>query len=392
MTSQEALQSAIELSIASVTGNGTTKVSLNCQYPIFDIALDVNLKFDILIYPTVEFPINKIIAVKIGSNPQAFFTVSSNSKALWLSELMGITRELFNIKVTETIEFEFQNPELVQFKLITALDGNFGNAIDIVNNGLTSEQFLIKATSINPSDESSVSAIRNAIDNTTSVVTNNGTNVITVNNIYPIFGSQLPMTYIVDSLITFEKILPMGSEIFIKHNGVFYKKVITTKNFKNIWFSDLVEDTRGALFSKVTEEYEFTFVYDQSINIKLITGELTNFTNCNVVVNQLTYGLFEVANSNSLISNPIILNDCNFVITYEDYERIIKSARLELGNDQYINIDYVMDNSTTPPKKYMRISHLDENYNVEINLLMDMKGIVNYLELLKDMARGLYVK
>lgn len=233
----------------------------------------------------------------------------------------------------------------------------------------------------------SVLALRDAIDNTKTIVIGNGTNVLTITNEYPIFGEALSKTFVMDNIITFSKAIPIGTEIYIKKDGVYLKTYTATSNIKNIYMSDILGVPKEVLYTKVNEVYEFSFVYDQIINNKVITGELIDFTYANIVVNQLARGLFELSDSNTLEDIPVDVNTCNFVITYEDYDESIKNAKLDLGNEQYINASFVTDDSTTPPISLVKLSHIDGVYNTEIDLIMDGVAINNYINLLRDFGR-----
>lgn len=236
-------------------------------------------------------------------------------------------------------------------------------------------------------DESAVASIRHAIDNTTTVITGNETNIITIANTYPIFGTALPQLFVMDNLITFSKTLQMGTEIYIKKDGVFIKTVNTKSNIKNIWLSDLLDVSRELLYTKVSEVYELTFVYNQYINNQIIIGELTNFTYANIVANQLTQGLYEIANAKTLDILPVTTNDCDFTVVYDDYNNAIKTATLDLGNGQSINLSLIEDVSTTPSTTLVKLNCNDIVYNVDINMVFDSKGISDYISLIRDFAR-----
>jgi hypothetical protein len=295
-----------------------------------------------------------------------------------------------NTKITEDIEFIFSAPQLLKFMNITALPTYFGNAVDILTLGLSSEQFLVGATSINPADENSLSALRNAIDLTDTIVNDNGKNILTIKNTYPTFGTAISLTFVVDNLITFKDTQKMGTQVHIKKDGVFIKDYTFTKNIKHIYLSEILGIARELLYTKVSEEYEFSFVYDTFLNNQIITGELTNFPYANLVANSpIAYNLFELANAKALASIPIETNDCNFTVVYDQYEKSMVSATLELNSGQNVLIEYVLDNSVTPPKKYMKMSHNDTVFNVSIEILTDLSGIENYITLLRDFGRGL---
>jgi hypothetical protein len=392
MTNTEALQLAISGSNTALFNNGTTDVKLQCTYPTsYDVSLDSNLVVDLLIEASVQFASGLKIEVLKNSVSLGVFTISSDTKAFYLSTLIGGTREKLSIKTTEELELIFTTPQLIKTKLITALDSDFVSVNTLLSSGLSSNMFLIHETLIDPSDENVVLALRNVMDNSKCTVTGNGTNVITIKNEFPIMGTALSKTLCFDALITFYNVLPFGTDIYIKKNGS-YVKTVTVKSSinKSIWLSTLLDIPRELLYTKVNEEYELDFVYNQTLNVKLLTGELSNFGLANIIASQPSnFGLFQLADSNSFSNIPVSINKCNFIIDYEDYAKVLKSAVLQINDAQSMNIEYVTDNTVSPSKKYVRIHNIDSSFNMEIELLLDIDGLKTVVDLLRDFGRGI---
>jgi hypothetical protein len=138
--------------------------------------------------------------------------------------------------------------------------------------------YLLHETVIDPSDENSLLSIRNEINNDKTEVTGNGTNVITITNSYVApHGSALPKDFVVDNLLTFKDTVSMGTQVFVKKNGVHIKTYTFLNNTKFIWLSDILNTTREALYTKVNEVYELSFIYNQYINRQLESGYYREF-------------------------------------------------------------------------------------------------------------------
>ena len=372
--------------------NGTQIISIISTFPEIDSTFDVNLLEDLYIESLNGFKASETIGVTINGGTQSSFTISSDTKAIWLSELIGVARStvLSKSKLTDTIQFDFTSNKLLKFISVVANSSDFLSANVVQTSGLGSNMYNVGESDVSPKDENMLSALRDAINNTKTVVTNNNTNVITITNTYPIFGTALDKILLEDALITFAKSLNIGTQIYVKKDGNHINTYTTKTNLKYIWLSDLLNiSSRDFLYQKTNEVYELTFVYDTQINCQIIAGQLTNFPSASVVGMALTQNLFELSNAKALANVPIEANDCIFTVDYDSYDNSIKSAKLKINEQQEIDLSFVEDNSNTTPKYLVKLSNIDNLYNVSIDLVMDGKAMIDYITIVRDFARKL---
>jgi len=371
--------------------NGTSSISIQENFPIFDSNFPVDYLVDLLITSMNGFTSGETIEVLIDNVSLGSFSVGTTpDKAIWLSELIGLTsREILSSKpITQNIELKFSSNKLLKFILVSAKASDYVSAITTYNNILTiSNNYVLAETEIQSRDESSVGAIADAVSNSKTEITGNNTNVITIKNTFPIWGTALPKAFVIDNLIIFSKLLPMNTEIYIKKDGIPIKTYKTTTNLKCTYLSDILGVSKELLYTKVNEEYELNFVYPQFINNQILTGELTDFSVASVMATQLQQNIFELSNSHTLDDAPVNTNDCNFIVTYDSYDRSIKSAELQLNNQQSITLSFLTDNSESSPIPLVKLSNLDNLYNTEISLVMDGQAIQDYLTIIRDFAR-----
>jgi hypothetical protein len=368
--------------------NGMASIQLVCTYPSFDISFDSTLLEDLYIESLNGFKASESITVSINGTSIGSFTISADTKAIWLSELTGISRTQLSLKTTETIQFDFSNTKLLKFILVSATSTNFISASIVQTSGLDSNMYKLAESEIANKDENSLSALRSVIDTTKTTITGNSTNVVTITNEFETFGSALDKTLVEDCLITFNKSINIGTQIYIKKDGTYLNTYTAKSNVKSIWLSDLLGlSTREYLYNKINETYELTFIYDQQINCQVICGDNTNFISASVASVQLTQNLYELANAKALENVAVSIDDCNFILTYDSYDNSIKSAILQLNDQQEINLSFVTDNSGITPKYLVKLSNVDNLYNVSIDLVMDERAIINYLTLIRDFAR-----
>ena len=373
----------------STLNNCTSDITASITYPTFDPTFDNTLNVDLLITSLNGFTVGETVEVLIDSVSKGAFTLTNtNLNAIWLSELTGISRTLLMNEVSKTIEFKFSVDKVLQFKLISAKEVDFPVSSVTYSNGISNAMYLLAQTEVQSIDEKSVSAISNAITNTTTAITNNDKNIITITNTYPsVFGYAFPKAYVLDNLLSFKTTLPLGTEIYVKHNGVHVATYITKINLKSIWLSDILGIARELVYTKVNETYELSFVYNQYINNKLIMGELSNFTFAKDVNIQIPNALFLMANAKTLDNIETIVNDTSFIVTYDESGNNIKSATLDLGNGQSLNLDFVVDASTTPSKTLVKINCNDSVFNVDIDMIFNSEGISNVIGKYRDFAR-----
>jgi hypothetical protein len=105
---------------------------------------------------------------------------------------------------------------------------------------------------------------------------------------------------------------------------------------------------------------------------------------------QLTQNLFELSNAHALDNVATETNDCIFTVDYDKYDNSIKSAKLKINDQQEVDLDYIKDNSGIVPKYYVRLSNIDNLYNVSIDLIMDSAAIADYITIIRDFARKMY--
>jgi hypothetical protein len=335
------------------------------------------------------FTVGETVEVLVDTVSKGTFTLTSaNPNAIWLSELTGIARTPLMNEVSKTIEFKFNVDKVLQFKLISAKEVNFPVSSVTYSNGVSSEMYLLAQTEVQSIDEKSVSAISNAITNTKTEISGNDTNTITITNTYPSdFGCAFPKTYVLDNLLSFKTTLPLGTEIYVKKNGNHIVTYVTTSNLKSLWLSTVLGVARELVYTKSSEIYELSFVYNQFVNNKVIMGELSNFTFAKDVDNQIPNALFLMANARTLDNVTVIANDTSFIVTYEDNGDNIKSATLDLGNGQSLNLDFVVDTSVTPNKTLVRVNANDSVFNVDIDMIFTNDGISNVIEKYRTFAR-----
>jgi hypothetical protein len=372
------------------TGNGTNTIIASINFPSFDSTFDQNILEDLLIYSANGFATNENVNITINGVTNSY-VINTTGHSVWLSEVIGATsRNILASKANEVITFEFTSTKLLEFMVISAYSSDYIDANSTYSGISTATNYyLLCSTEIQSKDENSLSALRSVIDTSKTTITGNGTNVIVITNTFETFGSALDKTLVVDNLIMFNKSLNINTQIYIKKDGVHIDTYTVKACTKSIWLSDLLGGvSRDFLYTKAnTETYELTFIYDQYINNQIIVGELTNFTSASVASVQLTQNLFEVANSKTLVNIPIAVDDCNFVITYDSNDNSIKSAVLELNDQQQIDVSFVTDNSGTTPKYLVKLSNVDQLYNISIDLIMDSQAIITYLTLIKNFAR-----
>lgn len=380
------------------TNNGATSITLQENFPVFDSTFSTDYLVDLLIVSMNGFTSGETFEVLIDGISQGTFSVgTSPTKALWLSELLGLaTRDILSSKPsTQTIQFNFSSTKLLKFILVSAKASDYISAIDTYNNISTiSNTFVLAETDIQSKDENSLSALRSCIDESKTTITGNGTNTINITNAFSSMGTALDKTLVVDSLITINNGLNIGTQIYIKKDNNYLTTFTATSNIKAIWLSDLLGLTsRDFLYTKsaTTEVYELTFIYDQSINCQVITGLNSNFTTASVASVQLTQNLYELANANALDGISISVDDCNFTVTY-DSDNKVKSATFQINDQQEINYSFITDNSGDTPKYLVKQSNVDNLYNIEIALIMDSESIINQLNMLREFAREMYNK
>ena len=373
----------------STLNNASNSPQVSIVYPTFDATFDSTLNVDMLITSLNGFTTNETVEVLIDSVSKGTFTLTSaNPNAIWLSELTGIARTPLKNEVSKTIEFKFNVDKVLQLKLISAKEVDFPASSVTYSNGISSAMYLLGQTEVQSIDEKSVSAISNAITNTKTEISGNDTNTITITNTYPSdFGFAFPKTYVLDNLITFKTTLPLGTEIYVKKNGNHVATYVTTSNLKSIWLSTVLGTARELVYTKSNEIYELSFVYNQFVNNKVIMGELSNFTSAKDVDNQIPNALFLMANAKTLDNVTVIANDTSFVVTYEDNGDNVKSATLDLGNGQSLNLDFVVDTSVTPNKTLVRVNANDSVFNVDIDMIFNNDGISNVIEKYRTFAR-----
>lgn len=372
--------------------NGTQTISIISTFPEIDSTFDVNLLEDLYIESLNGFKASETIGVTINGGTQSSFTISSDTKAIWLSELIGVTRATVLSKsiTTDTIQFDFTSNKLLKFILVVANSLDFLSASVVQTSGLGSNMYNVGESDVSPKDENMLSALRDAINNTKTIVTNNNTNVITITNTYPTFGSALDKTLLEDALITFAKSLNIGTQIYIKKDGNHINTYITKSNLKYIWLSDLLNiSSRDFLYQKTNEIYELTFVYDTQINCQIIAGELTNFPSASVAGMSLTQNLFELSNAKALANIPVETNNCIFSIDYDSYDNSIKSAKLKINEQQEVYLSFVEDHSSDIPKYFIKLSNVDNLYNISIDLVMDLTATKDYITIIRDFGRKL---
>ena len=373
----------------STLNNASNSPQVSIVYPTFDATFDSTLNVDMLITSLNGFTTNETVEVLIDSVSKGTFTLTSaNPNAIWLSELTGIARTPLKNEVSKTIEFKFNVDKVLQLKLISAKEVDFPVSSVTYSNGISSAMYLLGQTEVQSIDEKSVSAISNAITNTKTEISGNDTNTITITNTYPSdFGFAFPKTYVLDNLITFKTTLPLGTEIYVKKNGNHIATYVTTSNLKSIWLSTVLGVARELVYTKSNEIYELSFVYNQFVNNKVIMGELSNFTFAKDVDNQIPNALFLMANAKTLDNVTVIANDTSFVVTYEDNGDNVKSATLDLGNGQSLNLDFVVDTSVTPNKTLVKVNANDSVFNVDIDMIFNTDGISNVIEKYRTFAR-----
>jgi hypothetical protein len=369
--------------------NGNTSIQLICTYPSsFDVSFDSTLLEDMYIESLNGFQTNEVITVSINGTSIGDFTISTDTKAIWLSELIGlVTREQLSLKVSETIQFDFSSNKLLKFILASATSSNFISTSIIQTSGLGSNMYNLAESDIESQDESSVGAISNAIAETKTEIIGNNSTTIQIKNTYPVWGTALPKSFVMDNLIVFSKLLPMNTEIYIKKDGIPVKTYKTTANIKCVYLSDILGISKEFLYTKVSEEYELNFVYPQFINNQILTGELTDFSIASVMAVQLQQNIFELENSHTMEDAPVTTNDCNFVVTYSSYDRSIESAELQINAQQTISLSFLTDTSGDIPVPLVKLSNIDNLYNTEISLVMDGNAIIDYLTIIRDFAR-----
>jgi hypothetical protein len=396
---------AIATNINDLTGNvgliclnnGTSSVSIQSNFPVFDSSFPTDYLVDVLITSMNGFTPNETIEVLVDTVSMGSFYISSTpEKTIWLSELMGLTsRDILSSKPTnQTIQLNYSSNKLLEFELISAKASDYISAVTTYNNIDTLSNNLILAKSeIQTKDENSLSALRSAINTTKTTISGNSTNVITITNEFETFGSALDKTLVVDDLITFSKALNIGTQIYIKKDDVYITTYTCKSNINSIWLSELIGlSNRDFLYQKSNKEvYELTFIYDTQINNQVICGVLTNFVSASVASVQLTQNLYELSNAKALDNIPIETSDCNYVVTY-DGDNKIKSAVYQINSDQLINYDFVCDNSGDTPKYLVRQSNVDKIYNISIDVVMDYEGIVNEINMLRNLAREMINK
>lgn len=369
--------------------NNTTSITCVINHdPLIDSTLNTH-SLDLLIVSDIGFNSGDIIEVIKDTVSLGNFSIASDCNAIWLSELIGQTRETVDLKsgLTETYEFVFTNNQLLTFQLIGMETSLFtATAQDVYDLGLPSGYYLFTETKVNSYDENSVSAIRHAIDNTDITIAMDK-NKVTIDTLFPTFGSALPISFVMDYLITFENTIPMLTEVSIKKDGLAYATKQFTKNTNYIWFSDLLGENREFLKNKISEQWELEFVYDQSVNVQVFTGEVTSFLTAEYVVNDVPFGLFELANSETLNTIPVPLSLSQFHIDYENYHNNIKEARIDIKSGQYVHIEFIKNSETD--EVYCRLNNHDELFNINVDLIMDKPALREYIHLLTHIARQL---
>jgi hypothetical protein len=367
--------------------NGTNSIQLVCTYPTFDPLFDSTLLEDLYIESLNGFKANEAITVLVNGTLVGDFTIGADTKSIWLSELTGLVREQLSLKITESIQFDFNSVKLLKFISVSATSVNFIPANTVQTSGLGSNMYQLAISDISGGDESDVIAIRDAISGTITEIVGNNTTTIKIKNTYPVWGIALPKTFVMDNLIVFSKLLPMNTEIYIKKDGIPVKTYKTTANIKCIYLSDILGVSKEFLYTKVSEEYELNFVYPQFINNQILTGELIDFSIASVMAVQLQQNIFELENSHTMEDAPVTTNDCNFVVTYSSYDRSIESAELQINAQQTISLSFLTDTSGDIPIPLVKLSNLDNLYNTEISLVMDGNAITDYLTTIRDFAR-----
>lgn len=379
------IDSVVENTSFNAYGINTPNISVITNYPTIE-PNSSNYKTDVLIINEVGFSVSDIVDIFKDGTLLGSYTIPNDAKAIYLSEIMGVPKENLNSKsgLTETYEFVFLNPQLLKFQLITS-ESFTAPAQEIYENELPSGYYLLGETLVDKKDESSVSAIRHAIDNTDIEVTMKENSVL-IEVTYPEFGTQLPISFYSDYLISFEKTVPMGTEVAIKKDGVTYKTVTFERNTEHIWLYDLLGETKPTLSSRISENWEFQFVYNQTINVQAFAGEVASFLNPTIVIREIPFGLFELANSDTLSVQPEPLNS-RFLVDYENYTRIINRAKVDVKTGQYVTIDFVENMELD--EKYIRIHNHDKIFNVSIDLIMRKEGVRDLVQILQDMSRQL---
>lgn len=369
-----------------LTGNNTNSLTLKVTYPSIDSTLST-YDVDLLLISESGFISGDTVDITVNGTPTTGISLPT-ANAIWLSDLISTPRVTIDTKNNSTDEytFTFTNPHLLKFQVISAESTLFtSTAQDLYTNGINGDYTLIIGTSIDPQDESAVLALRHAIDNTDTSVAH-AENIITINNTYPTFGSQLYPSFLMDSLIVFEKTVPLGTEITVRKDGNIYKTVQLKKNVDAIWFYyELLEETRPFLKDMVDEEWTLEFVYNHTINVQLITGELSAFTSATHVVNEIPSNLHELANSETLNIDEIIITTPNFIVDYDSYTKKIRTAKLDIANGQFLFMDFVKNPETE--EDFLRIKHEDTVFNVSIDLILSVEGVREYLKLLRDIGR-----
>lgn len=369
-----------------LTGNNTNSLTLKVTYPSIDSTLST-YDVDLLLISESGFTSGDTVDITVNGTPTTGISLPT-ANAIWLSDLISTPRVTIDTKNNSTDEytFTFTNPHLLKFQVISAESTLFtSTAQDLYTNGITGDYTLIIGTSIDSQDESAVLALRHAIDNTDTSVAH-AENIITINNTYPTFGSQLYPSFLMDSLIVFEKTIPLGTEITIRKDGNIYKTVQLKKNVDAIWFYyELLEETRPFLKDMVNEEWTLEFVYNHTINVQLITGELSAFTSATHVVNKIPSNLHELANSETLNIDEVIITTPNFIVDYDSYTKKIRTAKLDIANGQFLFMDFVKNSETE--EDFLRIKHEDTVFNVSIDLVMSIDGVREYIKLLRDIGR-----
>jgi hypothetical protein len=378
--------------------NGTSSVSIQSNFPEFDSSFPNDYLVDMLITSMNDFTPNEIIEVLIGGVSMGSFSVGATpERTIWLSELMGLTsRDVLSSKpLTQNIQLNFSTTKLLEFELVSAKASDYLSAIDTYNNlDNISNNLILAKSEIQSKDINLLIALRDCINNTKTIITGNSSNTITVTNEFPLIGTALDKTLAVDSLLTFNPKINIGTQIYIKKDGNYVTTYTANTSIQSIWLSDLIGLTnRDFLYTKsaLTETYEFTFIYDHSINCQVIAGQNTNFTSPSLVNTQLTQNLFELSNSHALDNIPINVDDCNFTVVY-DGENNIKSAIFQINENQQIKYEFVCDNSGDIPKYLVRQSYVDNLYNLSIDLILDSEAIANQINTIRNFGREMINK
>ncbi|WEG18475.1 hypothetical protein PQ478_08330 [Alkalihalophilus pseudofirmus] len=372
----------------NVFGNNTTSVNCLIDYPVISDELPDTYVSDILIMSDIGFKAGELVEIKIASISSGTFIINEDTNAFWLSNLDSVTRSPLSSKSdsSELITLDFLKDKLLRFKIIGGEEELFSISPQAVYDyGVPDGYDLLSQSDISIGDESSVSAIREAIDNT-EVVVESLKNKVKFSIEYPLFGSKYPTQYLTDYLLSFNSTIPLGTEISISRNGEPQDTIKLNKNTNHIWFfRELLNEERPFTSSLQSEEWELTFVYDHEVNVQVYTGENSSFTSANAVLEENPFGLFKLADSKSLEVLLPPLSSANFTVEYEGYTKEIKKAKLNIKSGQNVFIDFIQKDENN--NEFIRIRHNDEVFNVSIDLLMNIDGLRNYISLLRDLGR-----